>query len=319
MLIREAIRQWQNHAALAGRSPLTLRGARSALKQFAEFMESEGIHEIARLDGTALLRYREDLSWRLTAKGTPLQIRSQLELLGHVSVFCRFLVERGWLLADPSRDLPRPRRPQRLPKAIVDLGELEHLLSLPDLQTLRGYRDRVMLEVLYSTAIRREELANLCVDEIDLESGYVFVREGKGSKDRVVPLGRSACDWLRSYLRGIRPDWPGLKSGAQADRHVFLNRWGKGMTPNAVGAVVRKYAAMAALEKPVSTHGLRHACATHMLRNGAPIRQLQEMLGHASLETTQLYTRVTINDLRDMHARFHPRETGGTPGDDTAE
>lgn len=175
-------------------------------------MESEGIHEIARLDTAALLRYREDLSWRLTAKGTPLQVRSQLELLGHVSVFCRFLVERGWLLADPSRDMPRPRRPQRLPKAIVDFGELDHLLSLPDLQTLRGYRDRVLLEVLYSTAIRREEVANLCLDEIDLEAGYVFVREGKGSKDRVVPLGRSACDWLRSYLRGIRPEWPGLKA-----------------------------------------------------------------------------------------------------------
>ena len=274
-------------------------------------MESEGIDEVSRLDATALLRYHEDVSWRLTSKGTPLQIRSQLELLGHVSVFCRFLVERGWLLTDPSKDLPRPKRPQRLPKAIVDPTELEQLLALPDLQTLNGYRDRVMLEVLYSTAIRREELANLCVDEIDLDSGYVFVREGKGRKDRVVPLGRSACDWMRSYLRGIRPEWPRRDAKAQADRHVFLNRWGEGMTPNAVGAMVKKYAQLAALEKPVTTHGLRHACATHMLRNGAPIRQLQEMLGHASLETTQLYTRVTINDLRDMHARYHPRETSG--------
>lgn len=315
MLIRDAIRQFLNHAALAGRSPLTLRGARSALKQFAEFVESDGIHEIGHLDAAVLLRYREDLSWRLTAKGTPLQVRSQLELLGHVSVFCRFLVQQGWLLADPSQDLPRPRRPQRLPRAIVDAGELERLLSLPDLQTLSGYRDRVMLEVLYSTAIRREELANLCVDELDLEAGYVFVREGKGNKDRVVPLGRSACDWLRSYLRGIRPEWPLLKSSGPAERHVFLNRWGTSMSPNAVGAVVKKYAALAALDKPVTTHGLRHACATHMLRNGAPIRQLQEMLGHASLETTQIYTRVTINDLRDMHARFHPREGANTEED----
>lgn len=316
MLLRDAIRQWQNHAALAGRSALTLRGARSALKQFAAFLDSEGIQEIGGLDTAVLLRYREDLSWRLTPKGTPLQINSQLSLLGHVSTFCHFLVERGWLLADPSRDLPRPRKPQRLPKAVVDLGELDHLLSLPDLQTPRGYRDRVMLEVLYSTAIRREELANLCIDEIDLEGGYVFVREGKGCKDRVVPLGRSACDWMRSYLRVIRPEWPGLKAGARADRHVFLNRWGKGMTPNAVGQVVRKYGDLAGLDKHVSTHLLRHACATHMLRNGAPIRQLQEMLGHASLETTQLYTRVTINDLRAMHARFHPRETGSEFPDD---
>lgn len=308
MLLSDAVRQWLNHAALAGRSPLTLRGARSALRQFLEFLDTEGIQEVSALDAAALLRFREDLSWRLTSKGTPLQVRSQLELLGHVTTFCRFLVEHSWLLADPSRNMPRPRRPQRLPKAIMDTGEVDKLLALPDIQTLRGYRDRVILEVLYSSAIRREELANLCLNEIDLEAGHVFIHEGKGNKDRVVPLGRSACDWMRSYLQGIRPEWPGLKTGPTADRHVFLNRWGKGMTPNAVGAVVRKYGDRAALDKPVSTHVLRHACATHMLRNGAPIRQLQEMLGHASLETTQLYTRVTINDLRDMHAKFHPRE-----------
>lgn len=308
MLLSDAVRQWLNHAQLAGRSPHTLRGARSALKQMLAFLESEGIGEVGRLDVAALLRYREDLAWRLTAKGTPLQVRSQLELIGHVTVFCRFLVERGWLLSDPSQDLPRPRKPQRLPKAIVDTGEVDTLLALPDVQTQRGYRDRVILEVLYSTAIRREELAHLRLDELDLETGYLFVCEGKGSKDRVVPLGRSAADWLRSYLRMIRPEWPGLKPGQQADRHVFLNRWGEGMTPNAVGAIVRKYGNRAALDKPVSTHALRHACATHMLRNGAPIRQLQEMLGHTSLETTQLYTHVTINDLRAMHARFHPRE-----------
>lgn len=319
MLVHDAVRRWLNHAALAGKSLATLRNARSALRQFAEFLASEGIQEIGRLDASVLLRFREDVSWRLTAKGVPLQVRSQLELLGHVSVFCAFLVEQGWLLADPCRNLPRPRRPQRLPKAIVDLTELDRLLSLPNLQTLRGYRDRVILEVLYSTAIRREELANLCVDEIDLDGGYVFVREGKGNKDRVVPIGRSACDWLRSYLRGIRPEWPKLKAGAATDRHVFLNRWGQGMSPNAVGAVVKKYAHLAALDKPVSTHGLRHACATHMLRNGAPIRQLQEMLGHASLESTQLYTRVTINDLRDMHAKFHPRESHSSSEDESED
>ena len=114
------------------------------------------------------------------------------------------------------------------------------------------------------------------------------------------------CVLVRSYLTGIRPDWV----GADRDKHLFLNRWGRGMEPNAVWSVVHKYAKRAGLEKPVSTHTFRHVCATHMLRNGAPIRQLQEMLGHASLTTTQLYTRVTINDLRAMHSRFHPREQG---------
>jgi len=160
--------------------------------------------------------------------------------------------------------------------------------------------------MLYSTALRREEIANLLLDDVDPETGYVFVREGKGGKDRVVPLGRCVCALVKSYLTGIRPEWV----GADRDRHLFLNRWGRGMKPNAVWCVVRKYAKRAGVEKPVSTHTFRHACATHMLRNGAPIRQLQEMLGHASLTTTQLYTRVTINDLRAMHSRFHPREQG---------
>jgi integrase/recombinase XerD len=186
----------------------------------------------------------------------------------------------------------------------METKEVESILAMPDVTTPRGYRDRVILEMLYSTAIRREELAKLRIDDIDLDGGYVFVREGKGKKDRVVPLGKSVCELVRSYLKGVRPEWV----GSGRDKHLFLNRWGKGMDPNAVWHVVHKCALAAAIEKPVSPHAFRHACATHMLRNGAPIRQLQEMLGHASLETTQLYTRVTINDLRAMHRKFHPRE-----------
>ncbi|HLB14630.1 MAG TPA: tyrosine-type recombinase/integrase, partial [Burkholderiales bacterium] len=273
-------RRYLNQLLAEGRSRYTVRGARSALKELTAFLGRIGLGEVGQLDGAELLRYREELAWRLTPKGTPLSVRSQLELLGHVANFCRFLVAQGWLLADPSEKLPRPRKPQRLPRSIIETGEVERILALPDTRTPRGYRDRVILEILYSTALRREEIAKLLLDDVDPETGYVFVREGKGSKDRSMP----------------RPQ-------------RFKKRC-RGMEPNAVWCVVRKYAKRAGVEKPVSTHSFRHACATHMLRNGAPIRQLQEMLGHASLTTTQLYTRVTINDLRAMHSRFHPREQG---------
>jgi integrase/recombinase XerD len=162
----------------------------------------------------------------------------------------------------------------------------------------------VILEVLYSSAIRREEVANLCLDDVDTTHGYLIVRNGKNGKDRAVPIGASVCALLDTYIAGVRADW----IGAERDRHLFLNRFGRGMGPNAVWNVVRKYVQIANLGKPVSTHSFRHSCATHMLRAGAPIRHLQEMLGHESIETTQVYTRVTINDLREVHRRFHPRE-----------
>jgi len=302
--LADAGRRYLNQLLAQGRSRYTVRSARSALKELSAFLARLGVTQVSALDAAALLRYREELAWRLTPKGTPLSVRSQLELLGHVASFCRFLVAQGWLLADPSEKLPRPKKPQRLPRAGMETADVELLLALPDPRTPRGYRDRLILEMLYSSALRREEIANLLLDDIDPTTGYVFVREGKGGKDRVVPLGRSVCVLVKSYLTGVRPQWP----DAECDRHLFLNRWGRGMAPNAVWAVVHKYANRAGLEKPVSTHTFRHACATHMLRNGAPIRQLQEMLGHSSLATTQLYTRVTINDLRAMHSRFHPRE-----------
>lgn len=304
MLLADAVRRYLNQMLAEGRSRHTVRDAKSGLKGLIAFLDCSDVTEVSQLDHDALLHYREELAWRLTPKGTPLTVRSQLELIGHLHAFCRFLAAQGWLLADPSAKIPRPKKPHRLPRAIIETTEVERILAAPDMTTPRGYRDRVMLEMLYSTAIRREELAKLCVDDIDLDGGYVFVREGKGRKDRVVPLGKSVCELVQSYLISIRPEWV----GADRDKHLFLNRWGKGMNPNAVWYVVHKYARSAGIDKPVSTHTFRHACATHMLRNGAPIRQLQEMLGHASLETTQLYTRVSINDLRAMHRKFHPRE-----------
>lgn len=304
MLISDAARRYYNFLLAQGGSRYNARSAKSALGQLAKFLAAMDVTEIGQLNRDALMRYREELAWRLTPKGTPLGVRSQLTLLGHIACFCRFIVAEGWLLADPSVNIPRPKKPRRLPRNIMETTDVEQVLNLPDVRTLRGYRDRVILEVLYSTALRRGEISNLEISDVDTDGGYVFVREGKGGKDRVVPLGASVCDLVKSYLLEIRPSWPNAKK----DKHLFLNRWGKRIGPDAVWAVVRKYGKAAELNKPVATHSLRHACATHMLRNGAPIRQLQEMLGHASLESTQVYTHVTINDLRAMHKKFHPRE-----------
>lgn len=304
MKLDDAIRQYLNAMNATGRSPHTVKGAKSALKELNGFLQSLDVAHIEQLDPDTLMQYREELAWRLTAKGTPLTPRSQSELLGHLRAFCRWLVEHDFLVGDPSAKLPNPKKPHQLPKVILDRKDVRKLLDQPDLSTATGYRNRVILEVLYATAIRREETANIQLQDIDTDSGYLMIRQGKGRKDRVVPIGASVCKLIETYLTGIRPDW----RNAENDHHLFLNRWGQRMQPMAIWCVVKKYARAAKLKKPVTTHTLRHSCATHMLHNGAPIRHLQEMLGHVSLETTQVYTRMTINELKKIHRRYHPSE-----------
>jgi len=309
MLLSDAVRRYLNAMAAVGRSPHTLRGAKSALKELDAILGSHDVTNVEQLTHDELLRYREALSWRLTIKGTPLSARSQSELLGHLRAFCRWMVEQDWLVSDPSKRIPNPRKPQQLPKAILDEAEVASILAQPDLRTATGYRNRVILEVLYSSAIRREEAAHLLMEDVDTAHGFLIVREGKNRKDRAVPIGGGVCELLQSYVAGVRAEWP----GASRDRHLFLNRFGQGMSPIAVWQVVRKSVRAANISRAVSTHTFRHSCATHMLRAGAPIRHLQEMLGHASIETTQIYTRVTITDLKAVHRRFHPREQDGEP------
>jgi integrase/recombinase XerD len=305
MRLADAVRRYLNASAAEGKSPLTLKNARSAFRHLSAFLEGLGIEAIERLDHDTLMAWGEELAWHTTAKGTTLTARTQSERLGHLRALCRYLVREDLLLADPSARIPNPKKLRPLPRSILEPAEVQKILAQPDLRTHRGWRDRAILEVLYSTALRREEVSNLAVADVDTATGYVHVREGKGGKDRVVPLGKKVCELLDAYLAGVRPEW----RNAQGSEFLFLNRWGTRMEPNATGAVVRRYALLAGIKKPVSTHSFRHACATHMLRNGAPIRHLQEMLGHKSLETTQVYTRITINDLKAMHAKFHPRET----------
>ncbi len=304
MKLTDAIRQYLNAMNAIGRSPHTVKGARSALKELTVFLQHLDVNAIEHLDHDTLMHYREELAWRLTPKGTPLTPRSQSECLGHLRAFCRWLVDNDLLVGDPSAKIPNPKKPQQLPKAILEPKEMKKILHQPDMSTATGYRDRVILEVLYSTAIRREEVANIKLEDLDTDSGYLMIREGKGRKDRVVPLGDNVCQLIDTYLIGIRADW----LNADNDPHLFLNRWGTGMSPTAIYQIVKKYAKAARLKKPVSTHTFRHSCATHMLQNGAPIRHLQEMLGHVSLETTQVYTRITINELKKIHSRYHPRE-----------
>ncbi len=307
MQLADAARRYRNALLAEGRSRHTIEHAKSALKGLCAVMDGINVTQVAELDHDVLMVYCEELAWHVTAKGTPFAPRSQAESLRHVRGFCRYLVREEWLMADPSARLPNPKKPQPLPRAILEAKEVQAMMAQPDMRSARGQRDRAILEVLYSTALRRTEIANLTLQDVDTAGGYVHVRQGKGRKDRVVPLGQNVCALLDTYVAGVRGDWV----NAAASEYLFLNRWGTRMSPHSVWEMVHLCAQRAGIKKPVSTHTFRHSCATHMLRNGAPIRHLQEMLGHVSLETTQVYTRVTINELKAAHGKYHPREKSG--------
>jgi len=306
MRIKELMPVYLKRLKTLGRSYYTIRGARYGLRDFVRFLNGEGIYYLDDLTSDLLEEYQQDLAFRLTAKGRLLSIRSQSQLLGVIKGFTRFLKDRDYLIHDPGECIKLPKKPKKLPRAILSKNEVKKLMKTPDMRTNRGYRNRVVLEILYDTAIRRAEAANIRLTDLDLDAGYIHIR-GKGDKERVVPMSQKVCDLARNYILAVRSSF----INGDDPGYLILNRWGHKMDPNSIWAVVKRCSRLAGIKKNVSTHTFRHTCATHMLKNGAPVRHLQEMLGHESLESTQIYTRVTINDLKDIHARYHPGETMG--------
>ena len=303
MMIRELIPIYLKHLKTLGRSYYTIRGAKYGLKDLVRFLEEEKAPYLEDLNSDVLYEYQQDLSFRLTAKGRLLSLRSQGQALGVVKAFTRFLKERDYLIHDPGETIHPPKKPKRLPKVILSGNEVQKLMDAADTRTNRGWRNRIILEILYDTAIRRSELSGLKVNDLDLNAGFIHVR-GKGDKERVVPLSSRVCRLVETYILMVRP----AMLNAKDTGHLILNRWGRQMDPNGVWATVKRCVEIAGIRKNVSTHTFRHTCATHMLKNGAPVRHLQEMLGHESLESTQIYTRVTINDLKAIHTKYHPSE-----------
>ena len=303
MKIKEIIPKYLKHLQVVGRAARTVQNAAYDLRPFVRFMDAERIIRIEDLTADIMAEYQQELAFRPTVKGTLLTLRTQTQLLGVAKGFTRFLVQNDYLLHDPGARIILPRKPKRLPKVILNHREIKQLLDAADKRSNRSFRNRVILEILYDTAIRRAELGGIMLPELDLNAGYIHIH-GKGSKDRVVPLSDRVCRLVKDYILAVRPvfingDDPG---------NLILNRWGRQMGGGSIWAVVKRCAVLSGIKKNISPHTLRHTCATHMLKNGAPVRHLQEMLGHESLESTQIYTKVTINDLKRVHAKYHPGE-----------
>jgi len=226
--------------------------------------------------------------------------RSIARHLASIRMFHRFIQAEGLASRDPTRDMDSPRLWQNLPH-VLSVGEVDRVLAAPDTSTPRGLRDAAIIETLYATGLRVSELASLRVEDVNLKKGIVRC-VGKGNKERVVPLGRQARRRLKAYLR-VRAD---MLKGRSTDR-LFISRRARGMSRQRVWEVVRYLARQAGITEPVTPHTLRHSFATHMLDRGADLRAVQEMLGHANIATTQVYTHVSQERLKQAHAQFHPR------------
>lgn len=265
------------------------------LARLTEFLEVRGITAPDAVSGGDLRDYVFHL------KDSGLQPTSIRRAISSIRSYFGFLLAEGAIVADPSERLEAPRVWRRLP-SVLSREEVERLLEAPDPTAALYWRDRAVLEVLYATGVRASELVGMRVAHVDVEAGFCLVF-GKGSKERMVPLGRPAREALRRYVDDVRP----ALEGGGARGLLFLNARGRPLSRMGVWTMVRKHARRAGLERRISPHTLRHSFATHLLEGGADLVAVQELLGHADISTTQIYTHLDREYLKDIHRRYHPR------------
>ena len=283
-------------------SPRTVEWNEGNLRAFFNWCEDRSLRNPTEITRPILERYQRWLFYYRMKSGKPLTIASQHKRLAAVVAFFKWLAKSNLILFNPASEVELPRLDRRLPRDVLTVAEVEQVLSLPDVSKPSGIRDRAMMETLYSTGIRRSELAHLGIYDVQPEAGTLMVRLGKGRRDRVVPIGERALAWIEKYLVEVRP-----REVVEPDEGVlFLSNMGTGFAPHGISDVVRGYIEKAKIGKVGSCHLFRHTMATLMLESGADISFIQAMLGHAKLDTTSVYTFVSIKKLKEVHELTHP-------------
>jgi integrase/recombinase XerD len=277
-----------------GLSRNTLDSYGGDLVRYASFLGGLGctIEETSKL---------EVMSYLLWLRKRGLSTKTVARCISVLRGFYRWLADEGMLPGNPLEDMESPRTTRSLPE-VLSLDEVDSLLNQPDPSNPVGMRDKAMLELLYATGLRVSELTNLDLNSINMEAGFVVVF-GKGAKQRIVPMGQTALQWMRRYLEESR----GRLLGNNRSPLAFVSQWGRGMTRQGFWKIIKKYALKAGIRKNISPHTLRHSFASHLLEGGADLRSVQSLLGHVDISTTQIYTHVTRERLKRIHARYHPR------------
>jgi integrase/recombinase XerD len=273
----------------------TLDSYRRDMQQFAGWLEKRSGSDLLAADQALIQDY---LAHKFRSKA---RASTAARLLSTLKRFYRHALRQNTIKADPTLRIDTPKLPRPLPKTLTEV-DVESLLAAPTLDQPLGLRDRAMLEVLYASGLRVSELVTLKVPQVSRDMGVVRVM-GKGSKERLVPLGEEALSWLERYLKEARP---ALLGGKTSDA-LFVTTRAAVMTRQAFWHLLKRYALLAGLHKPISPHTLRHAFATHLLNHGADLRVVQLLLGHADISTTQIYTHVAQERMKQLHAKHHPR------------
>ena len=272
------------------------------LRVFLAWLDEKGV-ELTDVRTADLLAYQTDLYAARKKDGRPYSTSLQTNRLSALKSFFRFLYRRGFSLHDPAAAVDYPRSELRLPRGILSKQEARKIVEAPDTRSPAGLRDRAILETLYATGIRVGELRKLTLQDVDTEERVLRVVMGKGGKDRNVPLTRAAASAIELYLLDGRPKLRGAKRGAL----LFMSPRGGVLHAQAANDVVHAWARKAGLKRTVTCHTFRHSVATHLLKGGADIRHIQALLGHASLQATERYTHVEVQDLMEVIRRAHPR------------
>ena len=282
-----------------GLSKNSLSAYRRDLLLFAKWLDGEygkGIYEVHAADVMAYMAHRR--ADKATTSNRRLTVLKRFYRLG---------IRKHLIKNDPCLNLRAAKQAPRFPKTLSE-AQVEDLLAAPDTQTPLGLRDRTMLELMYASGLRVSEIVSLKTIEIGLNEGVVRIVSGKGGKERLVPFGAEAAEWIKKYLDEARPQLLDIKGQPKSSQSLFLARHtGEGMTRQAFWHIIKRYAALANIHVPLSPHTLRHAFATHLLNHGADLRVVQLLLGHADISTTQIYTHVARERLKNIHQQHHPR------------
>lgn len=282
----------------------SLDGARYRIRPFIEWANERDLSKPEDITLSLLESYQRHLHrHRKSSNGNPLTANTQRGYISVLKLYFAWMTKQKTITANPASELELPRPEKFLQQEALSHNQVRQLLNLPDLSDPLGLRDRVILETFYSTGIRRSELATLEVTDLNYERQTLRIRQGKGKKDRIVPLGENTLVWLTRYLEEARP-----KLALHESRSLFLSVYGDPFNPDTLSQMVSRWIRKIEIGRSGSCHLLRHTCATHMLENGADIRYIQQLLGHEKLDTTALYAQVSIVKLKQVHARTHPSE-----------